>query len=327
MLIKDAIEKAVILLTNSTNNDNVVLTKKEAIKDAEDILISVLRITREQLIIQHKHELPSVYENIFFSNINDRKKGKPLGYITRNAVFYNYNFFVNESCLIPRIDSEILVEKAEKYIINLLNHQAKGKNDSIGDITIKIADICCGSGCLGISLVKSILEKQQKLKNFNISIELTLLDISAPAIRVAQLNSQILLSKYADNVRVKYIVCDVLQNGIGNDKYDIILCNPPYIETKIIEKLEKQVKDYEPHLALDGGEDGLKFYRAFQQILQSQRQKYVNTNNTFLFDKQIAFFEIGYNQSKDVCKIFSNAGFEVNVIKDYGNKDRVVIVR
>ena len=332
----EAIDKAVDILLKS-GCDSVVFSRKEAVKDVEDILMSVLRIKREQLIIQYKQELPSVYEGIFFSNVNDRKKGKPLAYITRSAVFYAYNFFVNESCLIPRIDSEILVEKAEEYILHTVKRiKAKSKVDGLEcnkhDIniekanTIKIIDACCGSGCLGISLVKSIIDGQKSDNKLDIFIELTLLDVSPSAIKVAQLNAQCLLSKYVDAVKVKYVVCDILQSGIGNDLYDIILCNPPYIEADAMLSLDKQVKDYEPHLALDGGADGLKFYRAFQQILKLQKQKYLYDKQR-LFGQQVAFFEIGYNQGDSVSKLFSDIGYDVEIIKDFGKQNRVVIVK
>ena len=111
------------------------------------------------------------------------------------------------------------------------------------------------------------------------------------------------------------MVADILQGLALDEQFDVIFCNPPYIETTEIANLDKQVKDFEPHLALDGGEDGLKFYRAIAEKLQSIMQKCGK-----------AYFEIGYNQGQTASEIFTEKGFHVEVKKDYGKKDRCLVV-
>ena len=260
-------------------------------QDAIDILIHILRITKAELITKTKEQISITNEDIFQNAIEQRINHKPLQYITNNAIFFGYDFFVNENCLIPRVDSEVLVEQALRYV-----DEQKIRN-------INIVDACCGSGCLGLSLVKKLLEK-------NIySYKLKLIDKSSVAIQIAKINAQRL------NIKPQFIIADVLSYGFGEDEYDIILCNPPYIETDTIKLLPKEVKNYEPIMALDGGTDGLKFYNILSKKLLSS-----------LKEDGLAVFEIGYNQGYTVKEIFENELFKVNIIKDYGGNDRCAII-
>ena len=277
---------------------DVGFNKQIAKQDCEEILLHVCHFNKSDLILKSKEQVNKIIASIFEKSIQERLKHRPIQYITNNSIFFGYNFFVNENCLIPRIDGEVLVEKAIEII------KQDKKNYFLNDI--KILDLCCGSGCLGISLVKYLLEKRIFNKE---NIELTLIDKSSQAIQVARINCQ------KHNIIAKFIINDILLNGIGNEKYNIVLCNPPYIETSIINTLDDEVKNFEPHIALDGGDDGLKFYRFLSQIIKQ------NLHHT-----SKAVFEIAYNQGTQVSGIFNNSGFNTKIVKDYGNKDRCIIV-
>lgn len=274
--------------------------KKTSKNDIEDILLNILKISKSKLFLKRKEEIGDIDKTIFFNAIEQRLKHKPVQYITNKSIFYGYDFFVNESCLIPRIDSEIIVEKVIDYI--------KKNKKSFKNKSLNILDACCGSGCLGLSIVKT-LQDEKLLNNIDCQINLCLLDKSSNAIQVAKINAQKL------NIDAKYIVSDILINGFGNEKYDIIVCNPPYIESDVISTLDEDVKNYEPMIALDGGKDGLTFYKSISAYIKKNIVK----------DGKI-FFEIGYNQGKEVENIYNQIGFDVKIIKDYGKQDRCIIL-
>ena len=260
-------------------------------KDVEDLLCYSAKITLAELLANKNKEVGDVAVNIYNKALEEYAKGKPLAYITHNVCFYGYDFFVNEGCLIPRVDSEVLIENALR---NININQSSSLN---------ILDACCGSGCLGITLTNELVKK-------NIKSTLTLIDKSTSAMQIAKLNCE------KHNIRAKYIIADVLSYGFGEEKYDIIICNPPYIETNEIDNLDKQVKDYEPRIALDGGDDGLKFYRFL-----SNKVKQSLTSTGF------AIFEIGYNQGRTATDIFLQQHLSIDVIKDYGNNDRALLIK
>ena len=289
-----------ILLENSFN-------KQTATKDAKNLLTYVMHFD-DAMFLRYKNSNVNIAEQNNYSNIlKEYTSGKPLEYITHNANFFGYNFFVNESTLIPRIDSEVVIEFAIKYV---KNNKDFFKERQKNNIKIKILDACCGSGCLGLSFVKTILDKNV----VNNNIELTFIDISSMAMQVAKINSQKLnLDK---QISIKYLISDILINNLGNEIYDIILCNPPYIESDTIDKLDKSVKEFEPRSALDGGIDGLKFYKSISAILRKN-----------MSSASIAFFEIGYNQAIKTTEIFTSNNFTVDVKKDYGNNDRCLIIK
>lgn len=180
--------------------------------------------------------------------------------------------------LIPRQDTEILVEEVLKVA---------QKEDNI-------LDLCTGSGIIGISLAKNLL-----------SDKITAIDISDTALNVAKRNAK------KQNVNIKYIKSDLFENV--QDKFDIIASNPPYIETETIESLTEDVKN-EPILALDGGEDGLDFYRK----IAKDAKEYLNENGKL-------FFEIGYNQKESVSKILKQLDYkDIECVKDLADNDRVI---
>ena len=261
---------------------NSGIDERIAKQDAEDLLLYSLKLSKNELLKIYNKDVNDREKNIYNKYIQERKTGKPFAYITHDANFFGYNFYKN--------------------IIEKIKNKRK----------IKILDACCGSGCLSISFVKKITEK--KIDQLIYEVELTLMDVSNSAMQVAKFNAKTLLSD--EKIIINYLINNILINGFGNEKYDIIICNPPYIKSKEIENLDVSVKNFEPHLALDGGEDGLKFYKTISSTLHKNFSQ-----------NCIAFFEIGNNQGNDVENIFSNIGFKVSIIKDYCNNDRCVVLR
>lgn len=250
--------------------------------DAAVLLCYVLNCSRVQLIINKNKEVSQSDEESFIKLVYKRKNDMPIAYITNRQEFMSLDFYVDENVLIPRPDTETLVET----IIN-----SKIKKD-------KILDMCCGSGCIGISLAHYI-------KN----AEVHMADISDKALKIAKKNAENILSSQ----NVKFYKIDIL-NEIPNEKYDIIVSNPPYITSEEMKSLEKNVIDYEPEIALYGGEDGLEFYRRIACV-----SKYI------LNDGGVLAFEIGESQGEAVKKIMTENGFKnINIINDLAGKNRVV---
>ena len=224
----------------------------------------------------------------FLGYINDRINGRPVAYIVGNREFMGLDFFVKEGALIPRPDTETLVEE----IIEL----CKGKKEKLD-----ILDIGTGSGAITVSLAKYIENSK-----------ITSLDISDIPLEVGKINA---VNNGVDN-RIEFLKSDVF-TAIKNTekKFDIIVSNPPYIPKKDIETLHTQVKDYEPYNALEGGEDGLDFYR---QITEESVQ--------YLKQGGILAYEVGHDQSEDVSKIMKHHGYDkIYTKKDIQGIDRVVI--
>ena len=222
-------------------------------------------------------------EKLAYSLCQRRAKGEPVAYITGTKEFMSLEFEVNSNVLIPRPDTEIITE----YIIEKYRNRAP-----------KILDLCTGSGAIAISLAKYIVNSQ-----------ITATDISKDALEVAERNAK----KHNVDQRIDFLVKDALKDYEFSDKFDIVVSNPPYIETSVISSLMKDVSEYEPKLALDGGEDGLIFYK-----------KTVNNIRKILKPGGELVFEIGYNQGKSVSEIMEKDFSFVQVSKDFGNNDRMV---
>ena len=210
--------------------------------------------------------------------VKKRLSGMPVQKIFKRAYFYGEVFYVNKNVLCPRPETELLVEECLKY--------AKA-ND-------KILDLCTGSGCIAVAIKK------------NINAKVCASDISSKALYVAKRNAKNL---HAD---VKFIKSNLFENI--NQKFDIIVSNPPYIPSSEIEKLDIEVKEHDPKISLDGGEDGLEFYKQIANVAKS----FLNKNGKILL-------EIGINQAKNVQKLLKNAGFSVYVKNDYNNIERIVV--
>ncbi len=246
--------------------------------DAWYLLESVLNITKTNYLINRTKKIENIDYLKYFELIQKRCERIPLAYILNEQEFMGLKFFINENVLIPRQDTEILVEEVLKY--------SNSKS---------IIDMCTGSGCIIISILK------HSIKSFGIGV-----DISSKAIEVAKHNAIL-----NDLNQMEFIESDLFTNI--NQKFDIIVSNPPYIKTDIIKDLMPEVL-HEPANALDGHKDGLYFYK---EII-SNAEFYLNSNGRI-------FFEIGYDQSEEVTKLLEEYKFKnIKVIKDYAGLDRVV---
>lgn len=215
-------------------------------------------------------------------NIAKRLTNMPVQYILNKAYFCGLPFYVDENVLIPRFDTEVLVEE----IINLTK---ENKN-------MKILDMCTGSGAIAIAL--------KRLGNFE---TVDALDISDKAIEVAKKNANDL------DCDINIFKSDMFSSLTSKNKYDIIVSNPPYIKSRAVDTLDKEVKDFEPRLALDGDIDGMKFYA----IIEENFVKYLKPGG-------ILVLEIGYDQAEDIKKLFKN--YNTVVKKDLSNLNRSVII-
>lgn len=257
---------------------------EEASIISRSLLQYVLKIDRNKLVINKDEEVENNKENEYIGYIKEVAAGKPIQYITNKQEFMGLSFFVDENVLIPQPDTEILVEEAIKYANQIKEN-------------VEILDMCTGSGCIGVALAKHV-------KNAKV----TLVDISTKALEVAKKNAK----ENEVKEKVNFIQSDMFENI--KSKFDVIVSNPPYIKTKVINELDLQVQN-EPHLALDGGENGLKFY----EILINEAPKYLKENGKI-------FLEIGYDQKKEVEKLARNSKLykEIETVKDLANNDRVI---
>ncbi len=265
--------------------------------DAWLLLEYVTGIDRNKFILDKvsDKDMPETDYKAYKDAIERRGQKIPLQHITGVQNFYGYDFFVNENVLIPRFDTEVLVEQ----VINIIKKDY-GKNTKIPEIL----DICTGSGCIILSIMAYIRDKMgYPPKGYA-------LDISDKALEVAKDNARRL------DLNPEISLMDILTSEISGN-YDIIVSNPPYIETEVIKGLMSEVKDHEPMIALDGGQDGLLFYRT----IADKAYDHIN-------DGGYLAFEIGYNQGRGVTDIVTEAGYtDARVIKDYAGNDRVCIAR
>lgn len=254
--------------------------------DVETLLQKVLDVDRLYILLNLDKSLSDDEEKLFNKFIKERLNNRPIAYIVENREFMGLDFYVKEGVLIPRPDTEVLVEA----VIEL------GKDKG----AINILDIGTGSGAITVSLAKY-------LENAKI----TSVDISDIALKIGKKNAQ---SNDVDD-RITFIKSDLFTNIEKNMKFDIIVSNPPYIKREVIETLDKQVKDFEPYNALEGGIDGLDFYRA----ITTQGKNYLNKGG-------ILAYEVGHDQSEDVSKLMEKNGYtNIYTRKDLQQIDRVVI--
>ncbi|MCI8463349.1 MAG: peptide chain release factor N(5)-glutamine methyltransferase [Lachnospiraceae bacterium] len=255
----------------------------EAGLEARLLLEHVCGTGRNDLLVHGDRLVEDVQCNSYEQLLTGRADRIPLQYLTGCQEFMGLNFAADRHVLIPRQDTEILVEEVLKNL-----HDG-----------MEILDMCTGSGCILISL----------LRYSNDCAGLGV-DISGGALRVAEKNAQNILSGFSGKVR--FLESDLFENV--EEMFDVIVSNPPYIPAGDMEGLMPEVRDYEPRIALDGGEDGLVFYR---KILEGSR--------SHLKKGGMLFFEIGYDQGRAVSKMMRETGFlDVQVRKDYAGLDRVV---
>ena len=216
----------------------------------------------------------------FRQSINMRARRVPLQQILGHTGFMGLDFKVNADVLIPRSDTEVLVETV------LSNEKNKD---------ISILDLCTGSGCIAVSL-----------KKYGAYSLVAGSDISEKALNVALRNASI------NKTEIELYRSDLLRDIEGS--FDVIVSNPPYIETEVIEELEPEVREHDPYIALDGGRDGLDFYRRIISDAPVALKPYGRL-----------YFEIGYNQAEQVAGLMEKAGFsDIDIIKDLAGLDRVV---
>ena len=252
--------------------------------EADWIISHVTGMSQADFVL-HPREITDEEMREIEDIITRRNSGEPLQYILGHTEFMGMTFKVNDLVLIPRQDTETLVE-------NIVS--------KIGKKKLKVLDIGTGSGCIGISIAKLC-------KN----AEVTVLDYSDSILAVAKENADL------NQVNIKTLHCDILE-AVPEGKYDVIVSNPPYIETDTIFSLDNIVSSYEPVEALDGGFDGLMFYR---RIIEEVVKDILNENG-------IIAFEIGYNQGEEVSDILREEDFSnIRVIKDSCDNDRVVMAR
>ena len=279
MTIKELLNQAVIML----KNENIDAPKNKA----RMLLQATMKKTREYLMIYDTKEVTPEERDKYIKNVKRLIMGEPLQYITGRQEFMKLNYLVTKDVLIPRPDTEILVEEVIKIAENISNPV--------------ILDLCTGSGAIAVSLAKYV-------KNVHIYA----VDISPKALEMAKKNAE--LNGVKNNID---FIESNLFDKIKDKKFDIIVSNPPYIETETIKTLSKEVQK-EPKIALDGGKDGLDFYR-----------KIADNSYKFLNRQGYVCLEIGYNQKLSVKKILENKKRYVNLrcIKDLCKNDRVIIAQ
>ncbi|MFT8348592.1 peptide chain release factor N(5)-glutamine methyltransferase [Clostridium saccharoperbutylacetonicum] len=255
--------------------------------DAELLLGSVIEKERVYLITHKEEEVSEEDAKKYFDLIEKRRNKMPVKYILNKCEFMGVDLYIEEGALIPRDDTEILVEEVLKLI---------DENEEK-----YICDLCSGSGAIGIALA-----------SFRQNIKVDLIDYYPIPEKVSLINIQ----KTNLENRVYFMKSDLLEKPIEEKKlYDIIVSNPPYIEEEEISKLMEDVKNYEPHTALSGGIDGLDFYK-----------KIISQSREVLRKDGILAFEIGYNQGESVKSLMEENNFkDVRVIKDFAGLDRIVI--
>ena len=254
--------------------------------DVETLLQKALGVDRLYILLNLDKDLSEDEEKTFNKFIEERLNNRPIAYIVGNREFMGLDFYVQEGVLIPRPDTEVLVEE----VIEL----AKDKGQ------IEILDIGTGSGAITVSLAKY-------LEN----AKLTSVDISEIALEIGKKNA---ISNNVED-RINFVKSDLFSSLNKNQKFDIIVSNPPYIKREVIDTLDKQVKDFEPYNALEGGIDGLDFYRA----ITTQAKDYLKEGG-------VLAYEVGHDQSEDVSKLMEMDGYtNIYTLKDLQQIDRVVI--
>lgn len=253
--------------------------------EAEQIYCHMKNLDRTKFFMRWSKEAGEIEMENYFNLIGERAKRRPMQHILGKTEFMGYPFVVKENVLIPRMDTEVVVEAAAELAAN---------KDSV-------LDLCCGSGVIGISLVKYAEESKKNLK-------LTSVDISDDAVALTAENAQL------NGVKAEILKGDLFAS-VKRKKYNMIISNPPYIKSEVIPTLDIEVREYDPLEALDGGADGLVFYR-----------RIVDEAAEHLKKKGHLIFEIGHDQGVEVAELIKqNGSFEnIEISKDLAGNDRIV---
>ena len=258
----------------------------DAKSKARRVLANVLGKTKEYILIHSEEEISDDLYREFIDKVDRLNKFEPIQYIIGSQEFMGLDFYVDNKVLIPQPDTEVLVEEVLK---NISNQEER----------LIVLDLCTGSGAIAISIAKyapnSIVYAS---------------DISSGAIKIAEKNSK------KNGVNISLLESNIFENISNTLKFDIVVSNPPYVESDVIKDLDKEVQN-EPRIALDGGKDGLDFYR---RIIKESKD-YINQGG-FLF------LEIGYNQKEKVMKLLEENEYkDIYSRKDYAGNDRIVVGR
>lgn len=259
--------------------------------DIQVLLCKLLDVDRIYLITNGDKVLDKNIIDKFDIMLNKRLDGMPVQYIVKHQEFMGLDFFVEEGVLIPRPDTEILIEE----IVNMY----KGKK------CLRVLDLGTGSGAITVSMAK-----------FLDGAKVYSMDISEKALEIAKINAE----SNGVSSSIEFVNMDMLQflrEPFLNKEIDILISNPPYIPSEVIDGLQIEVKKYEPRIALDGGKDGYDFYRAI-----------INDAHKVLVDDGILAFEVGHDQAKEIKELMICANYkEVRIVKDLAQIERVVIGR
>ena len=274
---RQAITRACLLLRRQGKEESL----------ARFLLMYILDENSQQFTNNISEQLSKEKEELYFSLIDKHiEKNVPLSHLAGFEYFYDRKFKVTKDVLSPRMETEELIYKVIEYI------------KSINKNNIKILDLCTGSGIIGITLRKELEFK---------SLEVVASDISEEALKVAKENA------IMNEAEVKFIQSDIFENI--NEKFDIIVSNPPYIAYNDKITMEDNVLNYDPYLALFAEEDGMYFYR---EIVENAKE--------YLEEDGIVFFEIGYDQREKILKLANENGFKAEVYKDINGRDRMAIL-
>lgn len=245
--------------------------------EAEWIVSLTLGIKRDEV---NSDNLVSVKNaEKIYALAGERIKGRPLWYCVGDTDFYGYRIKTDERALIPRPETELLVENALKYI----------------DETKTVLDLCTGSGAIAVAVSKET------------GATVYASDISIDALKLAEENEKL------NNAKIKFVLSDMFDT-FDSEKFDVIISNPPYIKSEDIKGLQREIRDFEPIAALDGGTDGLHFYR----IISERAPKFLNKGG-------MLFLECGIGQAEEIKNMLISSGFsQVEIIKDYENIDRII---
>jgi release factor glutamine methyltransferase len=274
------LEKAIDIASTKLKKKKI----KSSILDCEILMSKAINNSREFIILNLKKEIKNSNYNHFKKLVYERSKGKPIAYITGKKYFWKYEFEINENVLIPRPDTEIIIEQ----VLNIFKNRSG----------INFLDIGVGSGCILLSILK---ENKDFLG--------TGIDVSNESVKLSTINA----NKLGVNNRAKIIKSDVDNFNFG--KYDLIISNPPYIKKLDLKYLDRDVINFEPRLALDGGLEGL-----------SEIRKVINKSSELIKKKGKLILEIAFDQKNEVVKLLKDKGFYIDIlVKDLAKNDRCII--
>jgi len=252
--------------------------------DSEILLSSSLQLDRSQLILNLNKKIKNKEKELFFNYIDRRKKSEPIAYITGYKEFWKNKFKVDKNVLIPRPDTEVIVEQVLDYL-NINSSK-------------RILDIGTGSGCILLSILR------EKKKCIGVGV-----DISKNAIKLAKHNAKI---QHIKN-RIRFLNSDI--DNFYGDKYDLIISNPPYVKLHKINSLDRDIRRFEPKVALDGGIDGYTKIRLT-----------IKKSSTLIKKRGKLFLEVGFDQTRETLKLLKLNGFYTNkVVKDLANINRCLV--